>query len=351
MRAALIVGRSARSHVPQSFEHPSATESVYSISDLISSTASRESIRRKGIHSLCPKGHRVMIDSGGYQYLRQGKFPLKWEELIGFYNDCGTEDGVSLDRPVNAELAGSAKRVLRENLDRYMSMRARARAGLTIIPVLHGFSRSMIEWECQKLAEIDRAPPLVGLGGVVPYLMAITRNFRFGRDLADKLLLVDLLHHRFSVARQVFPKSRLHVFGAGGTVSMALALRAGADSVDSSGWRVRAAFGCILGPWGRQLRLRSHEQSPQKFRRSLREAVRGCKCPVCTGYPENRRAAQLVKSFDARATHNLWMQFSDLTRVRARLAGRHTGAHLSAPILSSHPLLHILDRVPQVACG
>jgi 7-cyano-7-deazaguanine tRNA-ribosyltransferase len=347
MRASLIVGRSARSHVPLSFEHPLATESVYSISDLIGSTATRERVRSKGIHSLCPNGQRVMIDSGGYQYLRQGKFPLRWEELIDFYNECGADDGVSLDRPAGAVSDAKTKIILAENLERYILMRGRAQANITIIPVLHGLSRPMVEWECRRLAAIDSAPPLVGLGGVVPHLMAITRNFRFGRDMAAKLKLVDLLHERFSVARETFPKSRLHVFGAGGTVSIAMALRAGANSVDSSGWRVRAAFGCILGPWGRQLRIRSQTQSPRMFQRSLRNTMDGCRCPVCTGSVETHRASKLIKSFDSRATHNLWMQFSDFTRVRAKLSGRRAGAHMSAPILSSHPLLHILGRAVQ----
>jgi 7-cyano-7-deazaguanine tRNA-ribosyltransferase len=288
-----------------------------------------------------------MIDSGGYQYLRQGKFPLEWDDLIEYYNDCGADDGVSLDRPVGAVSEGKAKRILAENLERYILMRGRAQPRITIVPVLHALSRSTVEWECRRLAAIDSAPPLVGLGGVVPHLMAITRNFRFGRDMAAKLKLVDLLHQRFSVARETFPKSRLHVFGAGGTVSIAMALRAGADSVDSSGWRVRAAFGCILGPWGRQLRIRSRANSPRLFRRSLQEAVNGCRCPVCTGNVDSKYATQLVKSFDSRATHNLWMQFSDLKRVRAKLSGRRTGALLNAPISMAHPLLQILHRAPQ----
>lgn len=337
----LVVGRSSRSHIPDTFKHPRALESIYTVSDLIARRALHARILAQGVHTLCPIRQSVMIDSGGYQFLRTGQFPLEWNDLIAFYNETGADLGVSLDQPITpSNSATEAKKIVRRNLDRYVLMRKRARRGLVVMPVLHGSTTALAEWECVQLSRIDAAPPLIGLGGIVPHLVEITRNFRFGRDFAEKLKLVRMLGERICLARQAFPSSRLHVFGAGGTVSIALALCAGAHSVDSSGWRVRAAYGCILGPWGRQLRVRSQNQSPKSFARTLRAATAGCRCPVCR--TSRRRSAGLVKSFESRAIHNLWMQFSDLERVRAKLLGNRPLSHLNAPIDVSHPLLHIL---------
>jgi 7-cyano-7-deazaguanine tRNA-ribosyltransferase len=339
----LIVGRSARSHIAETFEHPSAAESIFSVSDLIAKRSMRERLLHQGVHALCPVRQRVMIDSGGYQFLRTGTFPLKWNELVTFYNEIGADMGVALDRPITPkDSPADAKTIVRRNLERYVSMRRHGRRDLEIVPVLHGSTSALAEWECKALAAIDTAPPLIGLGGVVPHLVEITRNFRFGRDFTAKIELVRMLGERVLLARQYFPKSRLHVFGAGGTVSIALAIGAGAHSVDSSGWRVRAAFGCILGPWGRQLRVRSRLQSPTAFATTLKAAMTGCRCPVCGTSKRQRASLRLIHSFESRAIHNLWMQFSDLERVRAKLRGCRPASHLSAPIAVSHPLLRIL---------
>jgi 7-cyano-7-deazaguanine tRNA-ribosyltransferase len=339
------VGRSARSEIPQSFKHPAASESVYTISDLVRQPSLHTRLLRHGIHAICPDNQRIMIDSGGFQFLKTGKFPMNWTGLIKFYNGVGADFGVSLDRPLtHVESTARAKTVLRQNLARYVSMRGKAQTKLTIIPVLHGTTPALAEWECSRLMAIDQSPLVIGLGGIVPKLTEITRNVRYGRDLEAKAEIVRVLRARISIARESFPRARLHIFGAGGTVSIALALRAGADSVDSSGWRIRAAYGCILGPWGRQLRIQSRMASPTKFAALLSDATVECECPICHQTPIPKKVAKLLRSFEARAIHNLWMQFSDLERVRARLSERIDGLRAHPPIGPLHPLVRLLGE-------
>ena len=48
--------------------------------------------------------------------------------------------------------------------------------------------------------------------------------------------------------RQTFADEEIHVFGIGGTATLHLAALLGMDSVDSSGWRNRAARGIVQLP-------------------------------------------------------------------------------------------------------
>jgi 7-cyano-7-deazaguanine tRNA-ribosyltransferase len=80
------------------------------------------------------------------------------------------------------------------------------------------------------------------------------------------------------------------------------------NSVDSSGWRNRAARSIVqlpgsgdrlvaeLGSWrGRQL-------SPEE-----REMLLNCPCPACARNGLEGLAAKRIKGFCNRATHNLWV--------------------------------------------
>jgi 7-cyano-7-deazaguanine tRNA-ribosyltransferase len=90
-------------------------------------------------------------------------------------------------------------------------------------------------------------------------------------------VVLDALTH----VRQTFANKEVHVFGIGGTATLHLAALLGVDSVDSSGWRNRAARGIVqlpgsgdrmvaeLGSWrGRRL-------SPAE-----REILQNCPCPA-----------------------------------------------------------------------
>jgi tRNA-guanine family transglycosylase len=116
-------------------------------------------------------------------------------------------------------------------------------------------------------------------------------------------VLVGLLH-----VRRAFKEKSIHVFGVGGTATLHLTALLGFDSVDSSGWRNRAARGIVqmtgsgerlvadLGKW------RGREPSTKEWERLGR-----CKCPACSEYGADGLKANKLHGFCCRATHNLWV--------------------------------------------
>src|SRR5205823_1749044 len=82
--------------------------------------------------------------------------------------------------------------------------------------------------------------------------------------------------------RQVFAGKELHLYGVGGTATLHLAALLGMDSVDSSGWRNRAARGIVQLP-GRGDRMvadmgswRGREPSKGEW-----EVLASCRCAGC----------------------------------------------------------------------
>ena len=72
------------------------------------------------------------------------------------------------------------------------------------------------------------------LGGIVPNLLRSPKAVPYQE-------ILDSLRH----VRQTFANKEIHVFGMGGTATLHLAILLGMDSVDSSGWRNRAARGIV----------------------------------------------------------------------------------------------------------
>jgi 7-cyano-7-deazaguanine tRNA-ribosyltransferase len=137
----------------------------------------------------------------------------------------------------------------------------------------------------------------IALGGMVPNLL------RAPKALSYNTVLENLLHVRTS-----FREKAIHVFGIGGTATIHLAALLNFDSVDSSGWRNRAARGIVqlpgsgdrmvtnLGKW------RGRAPSKKEW-----EKFRRCPCPACTAKGIRGLRADGIQGFCNRATHNLWV--------------------------------------------
>ena len=158
----------------------------------------------------------------------------------------------------------------------------------------------------EKLSEKQH----IALGGIVPNLL------RKPKAVPYQVVLDALVH-----VRQTFADKEVHVFGIGGTATLHLAALLGVDSVDSSGWRNRAARGIVqlpgsgdrmvadLGSW-RGRRLSSEE----------RETLRECPCPACVLNGLEGLAVGRIEGFCNRATHNLWILLEEASWVEDRLA-------------------------------
>ena len=177
------------------------------------------------------------------------------------------------------------------------------------VPILH-ISRHLDEYLRQfKANEQLRSKPIFALGGIVPNLLRTPKAMSY-REILDSVRQV----------RATFADKELHLFGVGGTATLHVAALLGLDSVDSSGWRVRAARGIVqltgigdravaeLGNW------KIREPSQQE-RKKLIE----CQCPACQQYGLDGLKANLIYGFCNRATHNLWTLLEENRMIQKHL--------------------------------
>ena len=180
------------------------------------------------------------------------------------------------------------------------------------VPVMH-VCRSI-----QDYIDLFQADPKlnkkshIALGGIVPNLLRAPKAMAY-RDILKSLQNV----------RQAFHDKSIHVFGVGGTATVHLTALLRMDSVDSTGWRNRAARGIIqlpgkgdrlitqLGNW----RGRSLSDSEQKI-------LKSCQCPACRLHGAEGLMANKVFGFSNRATHNLWVLLEEAKLVNTHIENK-----------------------------
>jgi 7-cyano-7-deazaguanine tRNA-ribosyltransferase len=153
--------------------------------------------------------------------------------------------------------------------------------------------------------------PRLALGGIVPNLLRAPKALPF-EDILTSLREV----------RELFAGKEVHVFGIGGTATIHVAALLGIDSLDSSGWRNRAARGIVqlpgsgdrmiadLGKW------RGRRPSDEEWVKLAR-----CRCPACRMSGADGLKRHGLAGFAHRATHNLWILLEE-----ARWIAKHLSA-------------------------
>lgn len=149
----------------------------------------------------------------------------------------------------------------------------------------------------------------VAIGGIVPNLLRApkARPYRHILDSTKRI-------------RETFKSSRIHVFGIGGTATLHLAYLLQMDSVDSSGWRNRAARGIIQLP-GRGDRLVAELGSwrGRRLSREEHEILDCCNCPGCRAFGIEGLSASGIEGFSHRAAHNLYTLVRELQLIESNL--------------------------------
>ena len=178
----------------------------------------------------------------------------------------------------------------------------------------------------------------IALGGIVPNLL------RTPKAVPYQVVLDALVH-----VRRTFQNKEVHVFGIGGTATLHLAALLGVDSVDSSGWRNRAARGIVqlagsgdrmvadLGSW------RGRRPSAEEW-----EILRACSCPACERFGSEGLQASGIDGFSNRATHNLWVLLEEARWIREHL-GSGTYKERYKGRLNNSIYSRLIDRVVEVA--
>jgi hypothetical protein len=178
------------------------------------------------------------------------------------------------------------------------------------VPVAH-ISRVLKDYVSRiKGHEHLSAKKAIALGGIVPNLL------RAPKALTPKVILDSLKKFRGD-----FAGKKIHVFGIGGTATIHIARLLKMDSVDSSGWRNRAARGIIQLPGcGERMIVELGSWRGRVLSRKELDILRKCLCPACQSEGIRGLKATGVRGFRNRATHNLWTLLEEVKWVEERLA-------------------------------
>lgn len=252
------------------------------------------------------EGVKVYLDNGAFYFLsREGEMPIKeYEEFV--------EKAKPNWFPIPQDFIPTPKMTLEEQkqcFTRTMQMNLAYRDHPSYIPVIH-ISGFLEEYVVQ--IQGDKAflgKPYIALGGIVPNLL------RAPKAMSHKQILDSLLHFG-----EAFKEQKLHVFGIGGTATLHLAALLGINSVDSSGWRNRAARGIIQLPGtGERIVAELGNWRGRRVSEEERKRLEECQCPACQHYGLKGLEVSGGEGFYNRATHNLWILLEEARLIQQHL--------------------------------
>ena len=280
---------------------------MVSYADFHKMPSRRQKAIEQGLHDYLgvPSHTKIYLDNGAFYFITHGG-TIPTEEYAEFVK-IAKPDWF----PIPQDFIPTPKMTLEEQqecLKLTMSMNRSYSAG-NYVPVLH-VSSVLEEYtnlfkSHQSLVEKDS----IALGGIVPNLL------KASKAMHPHKILESLIH-----VRQEFKDKKLHVFGIGGTSTLHVAALLGINSVDSSGWRNRAARGIVqlpgtgdrmvaeLGSW------RGRKPDDKEWK-----ALAECQCPACKQYGTEGLKANLVHGFRNRATHNLWVLLEEARLIQEHL--------------------------------
>lgn len=261
----------------------------------------------QGLHNYLnvADGIKIYLDNGSFSFIKRKKEVPRWEY----------EEFVKATRPdwypIPQDYIPTPKMSDEDQLD-CLNKTMQVNVEFShdgFVPVVH-ISRQLTRYLSQFQAEERLSgKEKVALGGIVPNLLRMPKAMNPGLVLENVRQVRDELAHK-----------KLHIFGVGGISTLHLAALLGVDSVDSSGWRNRAARGIIQLP-GRGERIvanlgswRGKEPDTDEL-----EILENCPCPACQVYGLEGLRASKIFGFQNRATHNLWTLLDEARQINEHL--------------------------------
>lgn len=293
---------------PKSPYHLSTLGAVMvSYAEFASQPSWHKQAMQKGLHDYLgvPAEVEIYLDNGAFSVMRKGgTVPRQaYEEFVREAKPDWypiPQDYIPVPKMTDEEQLECLRRTMEVN---------RAYQHNGFVPVIHiGRHLEAYLKELQAVEQLA-AKPGVALGGIVPNLLRMPKAMAHS-DVLDKV--------RYTRAQT--EGKQLHVYGMGGTATLHLAALLGVDSVDSSGWRNRAARGMIQLPGsGERIIADLGNWRGRKLGQEEREKLEACPCPACRLFGIEGMKASKIFGFCNRATHNLWVLLNEAQEIESHL--------------------------------
>lgn len=267
----------------------------------------REKALFDGLHGALgvPKGVRIYLDNGAFGNVRDGKEPCAsafWKFVKRTKPDWYPipADFIPLPSMNEAEQHDCFKKTMRYNYEYSFN---------GCVPVVHVGAKLNQYLRALKAHDALSKKKVLALGGLVPLLLQT-------KGTGSKVQTIDSI----TTVRRRFD-GHIHAFGIGGTATLHLAAVAGLNSIDSAGWRNRAAHGIIQLPGrGDRLLTKMGTWRGRALDKTEREMLAACRCPGCLEAGIKGMIANGASGFYRRATHNLHVLLTELAEIERRLA-------------------------------
>lgn len=244
---------------------------------------------------------RVYLDNGAFSCLLRGTRPAV-EEFSAFVRATRPAwypvPADFIPRPTDS------RRRQRALVDRTIRV-LEAHADDGYCPVVH--AGPWLDRYLEALRRLGRTEKLA-IGGLVPHLLNSAGAQRRATIAGIRRV------------RDEFPGT-IHAFGVGGVVTLHLAAALGIDSLDSSGWRQRAARGLVvLRGRGERMAVKLGSWKGRPIGPDEWEGLARCRCPSCRRRGAEGLKAVGVDGFAHRAVHNLWALLEESALIDRHLA-------------------------------
>jgi tRNA-guanine family transglycosylase len=285
--------------------------------DILTKPQVSQLIQKMGIHEYLDYKGVVMMDSGGFLFQKKDNLDISPSTILNLYHKTKPDIGVILDYPLNPSEPYHINYYRWKKTINNTAYMYHNNGTSILMPVLHGYTLRKIRNACKEIRKIDDNPNLIGLGSLVPLVFRTkdTQNFN------------DIMHFvvdAIKLVRNEFPNAFLHIFGIGSTNSMHLMFSLGVDSIDSTGWRLKAAYGRIQLPGIGDRYVKPHRNGRKVINKQEIKKLSMCKCPVCKNYALKDRIMILDKSFEKRALHNAWVFIEEEKMFKYYLKNKST---------------------------
>ncbi|MEM9540339.1 MAG: hypothetical protein AAGA60_12680 [Cyanobacteria bacterium P01_E01_bin.42] len=303
-----LSGQKPRVWNPTSPYHVKELQAVMiSYADFNKAPSQRRKAMERGLHEHLgvPQNVKVYLDNGSFSFIKKNAI-VPVQEYQEFVKEAKPDW-----YPIPQDFIPTPKMTLaeqRECLDKTMRMNALYCQDY-YVPVVH--ISNLLDRYIRRIMrrEILSSKPYIALGGIVPNLLRAPKAMSYTK-------MIDGLIH----FREQFKDKKLHVFGIGGTATLHIAALLGIDSVDSSGWRNRAARGLIQLPGtGDRIIAELGNWRGRKVSKEEEEKLEQCQCPACKQYGIDGLRANKVFGFQNRATHNLWVLLEEARQIQEHL--------------------------------
>ncbi|HEC93733.1 MAG TPA: tRNA-guanine transglycosylase [Candidatus Atribacteria bacterium] len=264
--------------------------------EFVKNNGRSEKVLEQGIHAFLNFNKFVIMDSGGFYFLKSGNIDVQPLQILEYMEKSGCDMGVTLDFPL--EYSNKKENKKRIEITVKNSNKMIEESKIPLMTVIHGFSSRQIDYFTEKL---NYDPEIIGLGSQAGLLYPFRINEV--KKIIDTAIYV----------RKKYPNRFFHLLGIGSPRLVPIFFLIGVDSLDAKTWLWKAVRHMIYYR-GRIVCVKNDGNS---WTPSYNGENYHCDCPVCRKYGFSGLIGE--DKWVNRGLHNAWTYQEEIKTIRKKI--------------------------------